>query len=213
VKNISFKEPTFCLSIVLFGITTTISVLTLDIKLIWKVIIIIIALVIFAIIQLLQARKIGERILGKIIRGDLKTAEQFRYMIPEQRIRSNIFVENKKKRIYNIKYQFNMEGCQDNVIRIPLNLGCTGEAWRTKKQVYGDYSRIRAGGEYKIPDDQLALVPEDLKWVISTPIKDKNGEVIGVLNLDGNKEFSGEQKDKVKRFCNELAEEIQKVLV
>lgn len=148
----------------------------------------------------------------KYITNILSSIEQFRGYNPEQRLRSNIFFYNKKKEKYYVKYHFNMEKHSDKNIEIPKNLGCTGEAWRTKNQIWGDKDQIFLSGPYKIAEEEYRKVSKDLQWICSTPIIDENKDVIAVMNFDGNQMVSDDQKKEVRKRCQEMAEELKGII-
>lgn len=209
------KTPTFILGGLLLIIFTIFAVININIWLGWKIIIVCAVFVIYSINQFYSSKKISEKIKAKIISTLLKSIDQFRQFIPEQKLRSNIFFLYKKGkgRVYRIKYSYNMDESEDKNIEIPENLGCTGEAWRTKHQVFGTQEKIFRAGEYKVPEDQLKKVPSDLKWICSTPILDYKGDVIGVMNFDGNRELNPDQIEQIKGHCQRTSEELKEILL
>ncbi len=205
------KIPFFYTGGSILIISIILGVYQLNISIAWKVIIVFTVVVLYSINQFYHSKKMSEQIKAKLIFGILKSIEQFKHLIPGQRLRSNIFF--KKKVTYKIKYSYNMDEFADKNIEIPVNLGCTGEAWRTKRQIFGPKEKIFIGGEYKVPDEQLKKVPGDLEWVCSTPILNESGDVIAVLNFDGNRVLNPEQQDKIKRHSLRISQDLQEILI
>lgn len=207
--------PLFIISALLFLVMAFLAVYGLKFALYKKIVILIILLILFSSLQLLQYQnqyqKISENVKEKLVIGALRTVNQLQQFMPDQRIRSNIFFFNAKKGKYYIKYEFNMDEHQDKNIEIPENLGCTGEAWRTKNQVFGDKNRIFEEGPYRIPLELLQKVPEDLEWICSTPIFNDIKEVIAVVNFDGNRKLNAEQIEQIKSHCIGVSEELREI--
>lgn len=180
--------------------------------LISKIIILFIVVILFAFNQAFQYEKLSQQVKKELINSKLETVNQFNHFVPGQKLRSNIFFFNEKKRKYYIKYQYNMDEDRDKNIEIPENLGCTGEAWRTKVQVFGTKDMIFAGGPFRIPEEELVKVSKDLEWVCSTPILDDNGNVIAVMNFDGNRKLIPEQIDQIKSHCRKISAELKDIL-
>ena len=207
-----FSTPSFYFGGLLLIISTILAVWKITLALPWKIVILILVMFIYSLNQVFQYRRVSSAIKEKLIRSVLKSIEQFNQLIPGHRLRSNIFFFNKKKRIYFIEQQWNMNGFDDKSIEIPENLGCTGEAWRTKNQVFGTKTRIFESGDFRIPLEQLRKVPKDLEWICSTPIFNDNREVIAVMNFDGNKELNQSQMEQIKDHCQKTSLELKEIL-
>jgi hypothetical protein len=146
----------------------------------------------------------------------LTSIDQFKRFDPKQRLRSNIlfvcYDSDKNVGKYRIRYSYKMDVFSDKLIEIPINMGCTGEAWRTKNQIWGDKKIIFSSSPFRIPDEELEKVPKDLEWVCSTPIVDRNGNVAAVLNFDGNRSLGNKQKDEIKKHCQKIAEDLKDII-
>lgn len=64
--------------------------------------------------------------------------------------------------------------------------GCTGKAYELLRQIVA----IREGGDWgdhEVPAGTASLLDPDLRWIVSTPVRDPDthGGILGVLNLDG----------------------------
>ncbi len=129
-----------------------------------------------------------------------------------QNLRSNIFIFDRKRKVYRIIAFHNMDSDDDRNVELPQNMGCTGEAWRTKQQVWGPKEHILHVGNHKIPQEQVSKIRLDLEWICSTPITDWAANVIAVLNFDGNKPMSQQQQQEVKQQASRLAGELQHLL-
>jgi hypothetical protein len=144
----------------------------------------------------------------KLLETMLACVDQVRRLDASQNLRSNIFVFDRKKRIYRIVASHNMADDDDRNVEIPENLGCTGEAWRSRGQVWGPKGHILHVGDHRIPEDQVKKIRTDLEWICSTPITDWDGNVIAVLNFDGNKAMNDEQQLQIKQQASRLASEL-----
>lgn len=140
----------------------------------------------------------------------LACVDTLKFLSRNQNLRSNIFLFDKKKKNYRIVEHYNMAADDDANIEIPENMGCTGEAWRTSSQVWGDKDHILHEGDKKISIDQARKVREDLEWICSTPII-KEGKVIAALNFDGNQKMDASQKSMIKNHANRVAKELCEV--
>jgi len=173
--------------------------------------IVLVAIILFIGQFTLTNKEITKVFKENIIKTKLATVEQFKYFEPVQRLRSNIFLAKKKngRVVYFIAHSFNMNENDDKNIEIPENMGCTGEAWNTKQQIWGDKKRIFEEGRYRVPDEELKKVEKDLFWVCSTPILDRHGNVVAVLNFDGNRDLNEKQIEEIKTHCKKIAEELK----
>lgn len=205
------KTPSFYFGGILVLGPTILALVLLDLSSIRKVLISIFFLVIYSFNQLFLYKKTSERIKGKLVGGILKSVDLFKSFDQNQRLRSNIFFLKKRKGIYYIKYSHNMSAYGDKNIEIRENMGCTGEAWRTKRQIFGDQNKIYQNGKYRIEDVQLKKVPKDLRWICATPILNDNRDVIAVLNFDGDKDLTPDQITEIKRHCQRLSEELKEI--
>lgn len=213
--NFAFsKTPSFIFGLLLFILIVSIATVPLHLKIYYKVFILSGAVALYFFSEYYRYKHLTDKLIANEIKRLLSTAQEFSSKFG-QRIRSNIFFSKKrnKKTYYYIKHYYNMETFNDKNIEIPENMGCTGEAWRTKSQVWGDKEMIFSRGRLRIPDEQLEKVPEDLQWVCSTPIVDKNGNVIAVMNFDGNGDLTPMQVEEIKTRCHIICEELKNIIL
>ncbi|MBA7688779.1 hypothetical protein ES703_97268 [subsurface metagenome] len=144
------------------------------------------------------------------IQTKLSQVDTLKHLNKSQNLRSNIFLLDKKHKRYYIAESYNMKTDNDRTLAIPENMGCTGEAWRTKMQVWGERDRIFKDGNHRIPEELLKKVKEDLEWICSTPII-KNQNVVAVLNFDGNKPMNEEHRKIIESHANCVASELSEV--
>lgn len=167
-------------------------------------------LILSFLLYFFSAVGIGQLLKFKVkneIRTKLSQVDVLKNLEPSQNLRSNIFLFNKKSGKYYIVESYNMNIDCDRTIEIPENMGCTGEAWRTKTQVWGEKNRIFKDGNHRLPEEPLKKVRKDLEWICSTPIV-KNQKVIAVLNFDGNKQMNVSQKETIKQHANRVASDL-----
>jgi len=179
-----------------------------------KVFMLIVAILLYGWNYYSNKQEMTQSFKDELIKSKFATIERFQHFNPEQRLRVNIFKQHRrgKEIFYTITYSYNMDNDADKLIEIPDNMGCTGEAWNSKKQVWGDQKRIFEEGRYRVPDEELKKVPADLVWICSTPILGKYGEVMAVINIDGNRHVEEKQKEEIKKHCNLLADELKSLL-
>lgn len=206
-----FKTKGFYVGLTLFLIMTLIAVLKLEFSIYKRIAIILVCLVLYVLQEAYQTSELYNKLKPEIVEGILASIDKFLKFDDRQRLRSNIFFYKKKNKHYFIKYHHNMETCDDKSMEIPENLGCTGEAWRSKKQVWGDKDKIFKVGDFKVPLEQLEKVPKDLEWICSTPIL-RDSNVIAVMNFDGNKPVSQEQQKEIMNHCSNTCEKLNKIL-
>lgn len=144
------------------------------------------------------------------IQTKLSQVDTLQHLDQSQNLRSNIFLLKKKYKQYYLAESYNMKTDDDRTLEIPENMGCTGEAWRTKMQVWGEKGRIFQDGNHRIPKELLKKVKEDLEWICSTPIIKKQN-VVAVLNFDGNKPMNEEQRKIIESHANCVASELSEV--
>jgi hypothetical protein len=122
-------------------------------------------------------------------------------------IRANIFIPD----IYGAKdgYAFelympsplqkNMEHRSEFGIKFKAGQGATGRAFLNGEIKY-TFTR-----DFGIDDEHINAVHEDLKWIISIPIKNKEkGYTLAVLNIDGLKEIEKLTEGSIKKIESEF---------
>jgi len=207
-----FLKKSFWAGFLLFLLLTLVAVWTLPILFWWKCLLVVLSLIFYTTQQLFQWPELTEGLNKKLIEKTLSGVEYFNKFNSGQRFRSNVFFCDHRQKKFYLKYGYNMDNYEDKNIHIPINMGCTGEAWRDRKQVWGDYGKIFSDGSYRIPQEELNKVPKDLQWICSTPILDDTGNVLAVLNFDGNKAVNSEQQQEIKNRGLAMAEELKLVL-
>ena len=204
-----FLKKSFWVGLLLFFLLTSIAVYALSISVWCKCFLVALLLVLYSVQQLFQWPELTEGLNKKLIEKTLSGVESFKKFNNGQRFRSNIFFYNNKQKKFYLKYGYNMDIHEDKNLHIPINMGCTGEAWRDRKQVWGDREKIFNEGSYRVPCEELTKVPKDLEWICSTPIFDDTGNVIAVLNFDGNRAVNIGQQEEVKNHGLAMAEELK----
>ena len=156
----------------------------------------------------LQTKNEDERLRSLLIHIQRRAYQYLQATEPslqDRQIRANVFLphhsQTKGGTILSMhpSWQVNMWHLPENNIEFLPGQGATGLAFSD------EYGRVRiarrlspdAGEweqEYQMTDELRDKVHEDLKWVMSFPLKDAQGNTIGVLNVDGlDYEFSDEQ--------------------
>ena len=178
---------------------------------VWKVFWVILLSGLFITQQFFQAKNLlSETKRESIARAILPIVNGTKHWAPKMRTRANVFFLDKEKSEYYIRYQYNMDNFDDKNIRIPTHMGCTGDAWRTQDQVWCLANEIFSDGNYRVPQEWLKTVPKDIKWIVSTPIR-VDGNVIAVLNIDGNQNLSKEAEDAMGQQSRQLAEALGRI--
>jgi hypothetical protein len=169
-----------------------------------------------SVIILIGLYIIGEVVKSKAIKDEqiitsmLARVEELKFIDVTQRLRANIF--KIVKRGYRLECSYNMRDHKDKDLFIPENMGITGQVFRTGVQQIGNKQQVfPPNSEYKIPEEMIGKVPPDMEWICSTPITNKKGKVIYVLNFDGNKPSDGKFPD-IMKLGNKLAEELKHCL-
>lgn len=210
--NALLKSPAFWVGLLGFLFLTILALLSNKKRSVW-LICILVATGLYTSQYYLNYKENIKEIKEKLIQSKLSSIERFKHFDPSQTLRSNIFLSKQKngKTIYYVACFYNMDAYEDKQIEILENMGCTGEAWSTKRQVWGDKKRIFQEGKYRVPDDQLKKVWRDLEWICSTPII-KDGNVIAVLNFDGNKRLTRIQQEQISDYCKKLIDELKTLI-
>ena len=160
-----------------------------------------------------EQKSLIKEYLKKQINLKLSCVDLLHSIDTNQCLRSNIFVYYKNSEHYTMKYKYNMEEWPDKTIKIPVNRGCTGDAWNEKTQIFRTrdifIDKDKTSG---VPQEELNKVPNDLEWICSTPIFDNNN-VLAVLNFDGNKEMTEQDKEKIKVHARRVASELSNDLI
>lgn len=206
-----FKTISFYAGVILFLLLICLTLGSLNVSILWKVLIIIGGVLLYIGKEIGQSVEIARNLKKEQAEKLLSTVDNINSLMNGQRLRSNIFCLNRKKDKYCIRYSYNMNGYNDKNILIPVNMGCTGEAWRDRRQVWGKRDKIFKSGDFRIPAEELNKVPEDIQWICSTPIVDNNGEMIAVMNFDGNREMSQTEEELIKKHCEKICEELKEI--
>lgn len=119
----------------------------------------------------------------------------------DEHVRANIFYpeyggtgnhEDYQLKIYD-GFHFNMNCEEEIMITFKPNQGATGYVFESGKvRVTKRFKTGESGSggwheKLNINKELAKIIHPDLKWIISMPLKEKNGSTIGVLNVDGLK--------------------------
>lgn len=213
MKLAVLKTPRFLLGLLLFGLLTIIAVVQLPVGKELKVLAILIASILYGLSQLYKADHLTKDEAKNQTQMRLRCVDVVKILQPDQNLRSNVFLWDKKKKVYHIWQYYNMDtDPAKNVTEIPKGRGCTGNAWESKQQTFGDKEDIFGDGKYHLPSDQESKISHDLEWICSTPILNEKRNVIAVLNFDGNKPMYDSQKEFIKQHAERVASELNHVL-
>jgi hypothetical protein len=130
--------------------------------------------------------------MERIIQNVMERVRELDYLSPGQSLRANIFHRKLAADTYEMIYQYNMDGASDRGLVIPLNMGVTGEVFRTKTQKIVAKKNFYGVAPYRLPNDLIQKVPNDLQWICSTPIINDKGDVIATLSFDGDRDCEHE---------------------
>jgi len=128
--------------------------------------------------------------------------------------RANVMIPDDKG-VCTIKYPYNMDTDADLTIELMPGEGCTGEAIKNKRQVYGEPSFQR---RWYVRPSEMAKVNPDMKWILSTPIarSDNPAEVFAVYNIDSTREVDkktlGELFPAARDHANLIGKVLEKLL-
>lgn len=100
------------------------------------------------------------------------------------RYRANVMVTEKKGRVLRIRSSYNLDGHLDRHIRIPVGSGCAGHSFRSGNIETFDFS-VMNHAALGI-DPKKTPVWAELRSIISYPIKQEDGKVVGVLSIDSS---------------------------
>ena len=208
-----FKTPRFLSGFFLFEVLTIVAVVQLPIGKELKGLVMLVASILYSLTQLYKADHLTKDEAIKQIQMRLRCVDVLKSLEPEQNLRSNVFLQDKKREIYYIWQYYNMDtDPAKNITEIPKGRGCTGNAWKLKQPIWGDKKDIFGDGKYGLPIDQESKIHLDLEWICSAPIVNEKRNVIAVLNFDGNKPMNDNQKEFVKQHAERIASELGQVL-
>lgn len=142
----------------------------------------------------------------------LENVEFIGVLLPEGKIRASLFVLDREGSNHVVRQSYNMERFQDQTIRIPRHLGCTGESWLHKRQVFCNDKRQFLDGTKGITPEEAKKVWKDLAWICTTPILSKKNEVMAVLAIDGNHDLTSDQIEMTKQFGTKAAQVCKRIL-
>jgi hypothetical protein len=109
------------------------------------------------------------------------------YDIPQETmLRANIVCKTTRKTL-RVTYTYNMDSNDDmdDRLEFPLGSGASGRCWNTRRAVVCDLEDAKSDlKRWNMIKYQQAFVRRDLKALLSHPIFDENGDILGVLNID-----------------------------
>ncbi len=211
-------------SFLLFFASLLISIATDDIvrlSLWTKAIIIAAMLILYILVEASKNYQISKKTKENIIKAILSKVDELNYLTgAPQRIRANIFRQQKAgwhskvKAGYKICYQYNMDSHGDRDLYIPVNMGVTGEVFRTRVPLFSTSQNFRHTSSYRLPGEILAKVPSDVEWIYSIPVKYKNGNVMMTLTIDGTQSTSNIREDEqaIERVANKIVRDLQQIV-
>lgn len=145
----------------------------------------------------------------------VKLLERTSSLLPEGfPFRANIMIPDDRG-VSTIKYHYNMDSDADSAIELMPGEGCTGEAIKNKRQVYGEPSFQQ---RWYVRPSQMAKVSSDMKWILSTPLgrSDNPAEVFAVYNIDSTREIDrkvlGELFPAARDHANLIGKVLEKLL-
>lgn len=218
-----FNYVYFAIIVVLFLITTVISVSDIqNLSFLIKATIVATLTTLFIISEFWQNKKIAKKTESKIIKALLsKVDELFVFSGAEQNVRANIFKKSKGKDKdgkktdgYQIIHQYNMDSNADRDMFIPINMGVTGEVFRTNTPLFSKRQQFRGNASYRLPSYLLDGVPENINWIYSCPIKSKKGKVQMTLTLDGDAIITTtQQEQEIKDVAKKIIDNLNKIVL
>ncbi len=207
------KSVPFWLGVILFGASTVVALSSLSKpNVLFKIGIALLLLGFYCLLQYFNQKSLSKDEARTKSDTRLKCVNALAHLQPGQNLRSNIFRFNKKKHVYYIWQHHNMESDDDKTVELPDGQGCTGIAWESGTQQWGDEGDILKVGMHRIPDPQAEKIRHDLRWICSTPIKDCRSRIIAVLNFDGNMPMDDDKKIVVKQHASRVADELGSIL-
>lgn len=207
------KTPAFWTGLALYELSTVVAILFIpstSLNIVFKMLLIVLSVILYFAWQLFMVNQLSQLKIKQNVQARLADVKGLQHLDQSQNLRANVFILNKRNKYYYIAESYNMETDADKNINIPENMGCTGEAWRNKTQVWGDKAHILKVGDHRIPEKEVQKVKTDLEWICSTPIV-KNRNVIAVLNFDGNKQMDPTQRNTIKQNASRTASELCEV--
>jgi hypothetical protein len=203
------KRPSFWVGLAIAVGAIVIAVAKLDTDPHWKIVIIGAMGVLYLLSQYFNVSYLSKADAKEQVQMRLECVNSLKHLDPTQNLRANIFIFSKKSNSYHIIHQYNMQTDSDKDVELPKGEGCTGRAWTSRTQVWGDKGQILRSGDHRVPENQVSKIRPDLEWVCSTPIFDtKRREVVAVINFDGNKPMDPKQQQVVMEHANRLAHEL-----
>ncbi len=203
---------TFWLGLLLYGLAAGFAIISLPLEdhgIKWFLMAL--AAVLYALNETFRFSELSRKELDEQIDQRLSCVQALQYLSPTQKLRSNIFREFRRERLYRIWRHHNMARHDDLTIEIPFNRGCTGKAWLEKRQIWAGREKFMTPAEDRVPEEQAKKVPPDLRWICSTPIRHKH-KVLGVLNFDGNVDMNEEQQARIEEHAQRVAHELSNSL-
>jgi hypothetical protein len=207
------KTVGFWSSLSLFLIPTLMTVFKLDWQWAVKLGLFIPWTGLFVLSQFLKAFELSREQAKAQTETRLRCVETLKMLNPDQTLRANVFLWDRKKKCYYIWHHHGMDtDLAKSFTEIPRSQGCTGAAWEGEKQIWGNEADIFGKGQYALPKDQEEKVNRDLKWICSTPVRNARRKVIAVLNFDGNKPMDMTECAFVRAHATRVAGELSEIL-
>jgi len=147
--------------------------------------------------------------------------------LEDRQIRANVFLGDYRQANQGMlcmlkmpdQLQINMNYEPERQVEFQPGQGATGVAFNNGRRTITHRLSTDAGpweAIYPMTDAQKDAIHKDLKWIISWPLQDAQGETLGVLNLDGlDHEFSDDTLNwvaarlrlNIRAFEEKLAEQ------
>ncbi len=120
--------------------------------------------------------------LQRYLDGMCRSAAQLS-TVGKEFLRSNIFVPTGSGTLKIPRgLHHNMMKADELTIEIPEGYGASGHAFQQRTAVI---ARAKGGwGQYVLSPKEMVKLHPDLKWIVSLPIPDSTGNVLGVANVD-----------------------------
>ena len=145
------------------------------------------------------------------IRILLSSVDTLKILDSDQNLRANLFCEKHIPK-FCIVQSYNMEGDSDKDLEIPHNRGCTGQAWASRSQIWAEKDKFfDESAACALPPTEKEKVRRDLEWICSTPVV-KKGQILAILNFDGNRVMSETQKASIMQHASKVAEGLGNLL-
>jgi NTE family protein len=182
-------------------------------------------------VETLQALHAPATLVTTILRAFAKTLEQ---QTAATTVRAHVMLPTRDATLL-ITYQYGMDQDPDVDLELPLDAGCSGKSWQSRRPAWADLDAARAMtpekrlATWKIPLNKHAKVRADRKAAFSLPIfrlSRRQGsipdvdllQVMGVLSADTStaltdSEWIGAKKDLVVETAKEWADILARLMM